>query len=65
MDTVSVAGLAAANTEIAERLFISVSTVKTHLGRVLDKLELRDRPQAVVFAYEHGLVTPSGNAGPA
>ncbi|MFD9890860.1 response regulator [Amycolatopsis sp. NPDC059027] len=51
------------NSEIAERLFIGVTTVKTHLGRVLDKLELRDRLQAVVFAYEHGLVTPSNPGG--
>jgi DNA-binding NarL/FixJ family response regulator len=46
------------NAEIAQMLFLGEATVKTHVGRVLTKLALRDRVQAVVMAYESGLITP-------
>jgi DNA-binding NarL/FixJ family response regulator len=46
------------NVEIAERLRLSLATAKTHVGRLLTKLDARDRTQLVIVAYESGLVRP-------
>ncbi|WP_319018917.1 response regulator transcription factor [Microbispora sitophila] len=51
------------NSEIATRLHLAEATVKTHLGRILAKLGLRDRAQVVVYAYETGMVSPDHPRG--
>ena len=48
------------NAEIAGELYLGEATIKTHVGRILAKLGARDRVQAVVVAYESGVVTPGG-----
>lgn len=57
-EVLAMLGRGLSNAELAEHLFLSTATVKTHVARIFSKLGLRDRAQAVVLAYEHGLVRP-------
>jgi len=55
----------ATNGEIAARLYIAAATVKTHIGSIFTKLGVRDRAAAIVFAYDHGVVSPGATPPPA
>jgi DNA-binding NarL/FixJ family response regulator len=58
IEVLGLVGHGLTNTEIAERLVISIFTAKTHVSRILTKLGMRDRSQLVIAAYEYGLVVP-------
>lgn len=55
----------ATNADIAAKLFIADATVKSHVGSIFGKLGVRDRPAAIVFAYDHGVVSPGSSPPPA
>jgi DNA-binding NarL/FixJ family response regulator len=57
-DVLRLIGQGCSNAEIADELCISELTVKSHVGRIFVKLDLRDRAAAIVYAYDHGVVTP-------
>lgn len=59
-DVLALIGSGRSNAEIADDLVLSEGTIKTHIGHIFTKLDLRDRAAAVVFAFDHGLVHPGG-----
>ena len=63
LEVLTLLGRGLSNTELAEQLTLSEATVKSHVARIFAKLALRDRAQAVVVAYETGVVRPGDSAG--
>jgi DNA-binding NarL/FixJ family response regulator len=63
LEVLRLIGHGLSNEEIANDLVIGEATVKTHISRIFDKLEVRDRAAAIVFAFEEGLVTPGAASG--
>src|SRR5262249_39070389 len=61
LDVLRLMARGATNHEIAANLYVAEATVKTHVGSIFGKLGVRDRPAAIVFAYDHGVVTPGGS----
>jgi DNA-binding NarL/FixJ family response regulator len=59
-EVLALIGAGLSNTEIAAQLTLGEGTIKTHVGHIFAKLDLRDRAAAVVFAFDHGLVQPGG-----
>lgn len=63
-EVLALIGSGLSNAELAATLVLGEGTVKTHIGHIFAKLGLRDRPAAVVFAFDHGLVRPTGPGAP-
>jgi DNA-binding NarL/FixJ family response regulator len=58
-EVLALIGSGRSNAETAELLVLGEGTIKTHIGHIFAKLQIRDRAAAVVFAFDHGLVTPT------
>ena len=63
LEVLRLLGRGLSNAEIAGRLFLAEQTIKTHVSRIFTKIAARDRAQAVVYAYEHGIITQQSRTG--